>query len=145
MARRPRELVEGGVYHVYARGNNRRTIFHDAKDRELYLSILHHVATSHRWECMAYCLMGNHVHLMIRTTDADLDRGMHLLHGHYARQYNLRHGCSGHLFQGRYGASRLTTDARVAQVLEYIEQNPVAAHLSRRPEDWPWLRLRLRR
>lgn len=140
MPRKPRELVEGGLYHVYARGNDRQVIFRDAKDRELYLSILHHVITSHEWDCIACCLMGNHLHLMIRTTHADLDAGMHLLHSLYARKYNIRHGHSGHLFQGRYGASRLTSDARVVAVTDYIEQNPVAAGLVERPEDWPWLR-----
>ena len=108
----------------------------------LYLSILHHVVTSHGWDCIAYCLMGNHVHLMVETPHGNLNQGMHLLHGIYVRKHDIRHGRSGHLFQGRYGASRLTSDARVAEVLEYIEQNPVAAGLCKRPEDWPWLRAR---
>jgi REP-associated tyrosine transposase len=131
--------VGGGVYHVYARGNDRRKIFRDDRDRRLYIRILEYVVEAKRWTCVAYCLMGNHVHLLLETPHANLDAGMQLLHGLYAQRHNARHERSGHLFQGRYGASLLLSSAQVATSLEYIRQNPVEANLCNRPEDWPWL------
>jgi putative transposase len=137
--RKPRDLVEGGVYHVYARGNARHRIFRDDRDRRLYLSILDHVVGVKRWRCIAYCLMGNHVHLLLETPEPNLDTGMQLLHGLYGQRHNVRHERSGHLFQGRYGASRLASTAQLERALAYIQQNPVEAGLCERPDDWPWL------
>lgn len=130
------------MYHVYARGNGRRAIFRDDRDRRLYLAILDHVVGVKRWEWIAYCLMGNHVHLLLETPAGNLDTGMQLLHGTYGQKHNARHGRSGHVFQGRYGASRLTSEPQLARTLAYIEHNPVAARLCKRSGDWPWLRIR---
>jgi REP-associated tyrosine transposase len=91
-----------------------------------------------RWNCPAYCLMGNHVHLLVETPEANLAAGMQLLHGVYAQRHNRRHRRSGHLFQGRFGATRLRSDEQVSQVVLYIAQNPVEAGLCARPEQWPW-------
>lgn len=140
MPRKPRDLVDGGVYHVYARGNGRQAIFRDDRDRRLYLSLLDHVVDVKRWTCIAYCLMGNHVHLVLETPEANLPSGMQLLHGLFAQKHNLRHGRAGHLFQGRYGASRLTSDAQLERCLRYVEQNPVEAGFVERAANWPWLR-----
>ncbi len=138
MARKPRENLAGGVYHVYARGNARSLIYADAIDRRIYLRGLAAVATRKGWHCLAYCLMNNHVHLLLQTPEANLSSGMQRHHGRYAQVFNARHGRSGHLFQGRYGAVRITSDEQVRATAAYIARNPAEAGLCDRPEDWPW-------
>jgi REP element-mobilizing transposase RayT len=87
---------------------------------------------------LAYCLMTNHVHLVVRTPEPTLGCGMQYLHSFYALAYNQKYGRIGHLFQTRYGSSRLWTPGRLRLALEYVAENPVAAALCRKPEDWPW-------
>jgi REP element-mobilizing transposase RayT len=138
MGREPREEVEGGIHHVYARGNRRQEIFVDDPDRMTYLMHLRRVVTRCRWGCLAYCLMDNHVHLLIETPEANLGPGMQRLHGPYAQAFNARHRKVGHLFQGRYGAERVEDDAQLVTTLRYIALNPVEAGLCADPRDWPW-------
>ena len=138
MARRLRELVEGALYHVYARGNDQRAIFLRDEDRYRYLGMLAEVVARKRCLCLQYCLMDNHVHLLIETPEANLDSGVQLLHGRYGRWFNDEHKRSGHLFQGRYGASRIESDPHLWATIGYIAANPVAARLTARCEEWRW-------
>jgi REP-associated tyrosine transposase len=138
MARLPREDVPGAIHHVTARGNRKQLIYLNDEDRELYLLLLAQTVKRYRWSCLAYCLMGNHVHLLIETPDGGLGRGMQMLHGLYAETFNKRHEHSGHLFQGRYGAKRIETDAQMWVTARYIVMNPVAAGLCARPGEWVW-------
>jgi putative transposase len=136
--RKPRENLQGGVYHVYARGNARHLVYRDDVDRWTYLELLENVVFTNRWRCLAYCLMGNHMHLLLDTPDANLSFGMQRLHGCYAQTFNARHGRSGHVFQGRYGAVRMTSDGQLCATAAYIARNPVEARLCEKPEDWRW-------
>lgn len=138
MARKPRQECEGGIFHVFARGNAKGAIFHDDADRIAYLRLLGRVAKHRRWVLHAHCLMHNHVHLLIETPQPNLGRGMQDLHGCYGRDFNDRHGRSGHVFQGRYGAVLIEDDDHFELVKAYIALNPVTAGLCERPEDWPW-------
>lgn len=136
--RKPREDVEGAVHHVYARGNRREDIYVDDVDRRTYLSLLAGVVRSCGWRCLMYCLMDNHVHLLIETPRANLAAGMQRLHSVYAQRFNARHDRCGHLFQGRYGSVRITGDEQMWAVAAYIAGNPVEAGLCQRPEEWRW-------
>src|SRR4051794_39903597 len=138
MARKPRLEVEPGVFHVYARGNEKQDIFRSDDDRAGYVRRLVSVVGWGRWRCLSYCLMGNHVHLLIETTTPNLGQGMQRLHGGYAQGFNHRYGRSGHLFQGRYGAVRVTSDAQLATTVAYIATNPVSAGVVDLAEAWPW-------
>ena len=138
MPRRPRENVEGGIYHVYARGNSGEIIYCDDVDRHIYLRMLGKAIDAKRWRCLAYCLMDNHVHLLLETPEANLSSGMQRLHARYAQTFNARHGRSGHVFQGRYGAVLIRSDAQLLAAAAYIARNPIDAGLCKRPEDWPW-------
>ena len=138
MPRKPRENVENGIYHVYARGNGKQVIFRDDRDRLAYLSLLSEVVDHHELRCLAYCLMDNHIHLVLETPLANLSFGMQALHSEYAQNFNERHDRVGHLFQGRYGAVRIKTDAQLWTVLAYIAANPVEAGLVEKPEAWRW-------
>jgi hypothetical protein len=82
--------------------------------------------------------MHNHVHLLIGTETTNLGAGLRRLHGLHARAFNDRHGRSGHLFQGRYGAVLQASDEQLWHSIAYIARNPVEAGLCGSPEDWPW-------
>src|SRR3954454_20748947 len=101
MPRKPRVELAGGVHHVYARGNAREDIYRDDVDRRMYLHTLGREVARWKWRCLAYCLMSNHVHLLLETPEPNLGRGMQRAHGTYARLFNRRHARVGHVFQGR--------------------------------------------
>ena len=138
MARKPRQEVAGGLFHVFARGNDRRDIFLDSTDRRCYLTMLAREVRRQHWLLLGYCLMPNHVHLLVETPDPNLGAGMQRLHAPYAQAFNKRHGRVGHVFQGRYGAVQVKTDAYFATVVRYVAVNPVAAAFVEIPCDWPW-------
>jgi putative transposase len=136
--RKPREEVEGGVFHVFARGNDKQAIYRDDVDRETYLRALRQTVKRSRWRLLAYCLMDNHVHLLIETPERNLGDGMRRLHGLYGQIFNARHGRCGHVFQGRYGCERIKSDEQLWTVAVYIARNPVEAGLCEASADWPW-------
>jgi REP element-mobilizing transposase RayT len=90
----------GALYNVTSRGDRQEVIFDDDQDRTAFLNILGEVVSRYRWHCHAYCLMGNHYHLMIETPGANLIKGMRQLNGVFTQWSNRRHKRSGHLFQG---------------------------------------------
>lgn len=136
--RRPREEMAGGVFHVYARGVDKCNIYRADEDRHFYLRLFGAVVERQRWMCLAYCLMPNHVHLLVCTPEPNLGVGMRLIHGPYAQGFNTRYGRVGHLFQGRYGAVRVTDDAQLGTTVGYIAANPVMAGLTLDPSGWRW-------
>ena len=138
MSRPPRLEFEGAVYHVIARGNERRAIYRDDHDRQKYLDRLGVYAWRFRFAVYAYCLMPNHVHLAIRTGAVPLSRIMLALHGAYSQDFNRRHGRVGHLFQGRYKAFLVEADEYLACLVRYIHMNPVKARLVASPDEFDW-------
>ena len=130
--------MAGGMHHVYARGNNRQPIFRDDHDRDAYLKTLASVTIRKRWRLLAYCLMRNHLHLLIETREPNLGSGMQRLHSLYARTFNDRHQRTGHLFEGRYGARRITSDPQLWATVAYIARNPVEAGVCDDPERYRW-------
>jgi putative transposase len=138
MARKLREEVVDGIHHVWARGNDRAPIYRDDRDGLMYLAILAATVREVNWRLLSYCLMGNHLHLMVETPDANLGVGMQRLHGRYARKFNDRHERSGHVFQGRYGNELVLSDEQFWTVARYIARNPVEAGLCRKASEWKW-------
>jgi len=138
MARRPRVELAGGVHHVFARGNNKEAIFLSARDREVYLATLGEVVLKRRWSCLAYCLMDNHVHLLVETPEPNLGSGMGRLHTLHAQGFNKTYRRCGHVFQGRFGSVLMRSDEQLIHVVRYIALNPVEAGLCVRPEEWQW-------
>ncbi len=138
MPRKPREEAPGAVHHVFARGNDKQLIYRGDADRRAYLSLLQLTIVWARWRCLAYCLMDNHVHLLVETPDPNLGVGMQRLHGKYAREFNDRHGRSGHVFQGRFGSKRVTDDEQMWTAARYVARNPVEAGLCRDTAEWEW-------
>jgi putative transposase len=138
VARKPRDEIGGGLFHVYARGNDKGIIYRDDADRDTYLRVLGGTVRHFRWRLLAYCLMPNHVHLLVQTPGANLGDGMRRLHGSYVQRFHSRHGTCGHLFQGRFGAVPVESDEQLWTVVAYIAMNPVKAGLCRHADDWPW-------
>lgn len=138
MTRPVRIEFEGALYHITSRGNRREDIYEDNEDRIRFLEVLEQVSERDNWVCHAYCLMTNHYHLLIETPDGNLSRGMRQLNGVYTQAYNRRHGCVGHLFQGRYKAILVDADSYLLELSRYIVLNPVRAKMVNQPEEWLW-------
>jgi REP element-mobilizing transposase RayT len=138
MARPLRIEYAGAVYHVTSRGNEKKPVFKDDRDRENFLNALQHVNKRYNWICHAYCLMTNHYHILIETPEGNLSIGMRQLNGVYTQLFNKWHGRTGHLFQGRYKAILIQKDSHLLEVCRYVVLNPVRAKMIEKPEDWPW-------
>lgn len=138
MARPLRPLVAGGTYHVTSRGNRGQAVFRDDEDRLRFLEELRVVVTKRRWACLAWCLLGNHYHLLVRTPEADLAPGMQAVNGRYAQAFNARHGMTGHVFQARYASRLVVREAHLLSTIRYVVRNPLGAGLGKELDDWPW-------
>jgi len=138
MARPLRIEYPGGVYHVTSRGNARQAIFADDPDRGAFLELLGRVIERFNWLCHAYCLMGNHYHLLIETPEGNLSSGMRELNGRYTQTYNRRHGRVGHLLQGRYKAIVVDRDSYLLELCRYIVLNPVRTGVVKGPQAYRW-------
>jgi putative transposase len=138
MARPPRLELPGGVYHVVVRGNERAAVFRDDRDREHYLGRLSYYREKFGFRLLAFCLMGNHVHLAIRRGPFPLSRIMAGLQSSYTQWFNRRHRRAGHLFQGRYKAFLVQEDLYLLGLVRYIHENPVKARLVERAGDYAW-------
>jgi REP element-mobilizing transposase RayT len=138
MARPLRIEFRGAVYHATSRGNARQDIFIDDEDRGRFFDILSTVVERFNWLCHAYCLMGNHYHLLIETLDGNLSKGMRELNGVYTQGFNQRYRRVGHLFQGRYKAIIVEKDSHLLSLCRYVVLNPVRIGLVEKPERWRW-------
>jgi putative transposase len=138
VARLPRIEIAGAIYHVTARGNERKAVYRDATDRVRFLEIVDRTRGRYSLEILAYCLMGNHYHVLLRTLRPNLARAIRQLNGVYAQWFNGRHRRVGHLFQGRYKAVLVEDDAHLVSALAYIVRNPVRAQLCSSPAEWRW-------
>ena len=138
MARPLRIEFAGALYHITARGDRQEPIYEDDHDRRSFLQTLGDVVERFSWICHAYCLMGNHYHLVIETPQGNLSKGMRQLDGVYTQTSNRRHGRVGHLFQGRYKAILVDRDAYWLEVSRYVVLNPVRAKMVHDPSSWPW-------
>ena len=123
---------------MYARGSRQQPIYRTRADRLTYLGFLDQTVERYRWHCLAYCLMGNHVHLLVETPDPNLGKGMKSLHGRYAQRINQRHGTKGALFESRYGCVLMENDAQLWMTIRYLALNPVKAGLSVDAEAYEW-------
>lgn len=135
MPRKARAEVEGGLYHVITRGNNRQRIFNSPPDYEKFLSLLAVQKINLPFFLYAYCLMSNHVHLLIERQASPVGQIMHRLLTGYAQYYNRRHRKVGHLLQGRYKAILCQSDRYLSELVRYIHLNPVRARIVRKPEE----------
>jgi putative transposase len=133
-----RDEIPGGIYHVTTRGDNKERIYHDAADRTAFLWMLDRVAVKYRWVGLAYCLMGNHYHLLFRIPFGGLSSGMDVLNGGYARFTNMRYGRTGHVFGRRFHSTPVEDDGHLLETCRYVVLNPVRASLCATAAEWRW-------
>ena len=138
MARLSRIVIPGVPHHITQRGNRRQPIFFSDEDRLLYLELVRQGCAAARVECLAWCLMDNHVHLILVPATADgLRAALAEAHRRYSSRINAREGWTGYLFQGRF-ASYPMDDAHLIAAVRYVELNPVAAGIVAHAQDWRW-------
>ena len=131
-------MVPDAPHHVTQRGNRRMQTFFSDDDYQAYLDLLADWCDARGVRIWAYCLMPNHVHLILVPPSEDaLCRAVGEAHRRYTRRINFRQGWRGHLWQGRF-ASFVMDDAYLIAATRYVERNPVRAKLVERAEDWPW-------
>ena len=138
MARPLRLHIPGMLYHVISRGDNKRSIFIDQHDYTRFLRLLSKTLERFKVRCFAYCLLPNHIHLLLQPDEVPLARLMQQLNSAYCQSFNRRHDRVGHVLQGRYKAPLVDSDAYFLCLLRYIVRNPVAAGYVDDPEDWEW-------
>ena len=139
MPRTLRASAADYCYHVLNRGNRRTRVFHEDGDYEAFVATLAEASVRIPMRLLAYCLMPNHFHLVVRPLgDGDLSRWMHWLTTAHVRRYLRHHRSSGHVWQGRFRAFPAQEDGHLLTVLRYVERNPLRANLVDRAEDWPW-------
>jgi len=137
MPRSARSSWPDGIYHIYARGNRRQTIFVDDTCYERFEALLIDSIRLFNWRCESYCFVGNHYHLQLRATQPDLSRGMHRLNFRYAIWFNRRYEVDGHLLQGRF-AARMVEGEHLLRLPRYIALNPWRHGFCNHPLDWRW-------
>lgn len=121
------------------RGAHRAKTFIDAEDYQTYMRLLVTTVRSHAWELLAFCLMPNHVHLLLNTPLMNLGKGIQWLHSNYVTYFNRRHDHPGTLFQSKYRTPKpIASEEKFMQLVGYIAVNPVAAKLCEDAADWPW-------
>jgi putative transposase len=138
MARLARIVVPDVAHHVTQRGNRRQPVFFGDSDYQAYRDLVGAACAENGVRCLAWCLMPNHVHLILVPSHADgLRAALAEAHRRYSRRINLAHGWTGYLWQGRF-ASYPMDDAHLLTAIRYVELNPVKATLVARAEDWQW-------
>jgi len=138
MSRKAREKSESGIYHIILRGANRQEIFHEDADSLRFLETLEKYAQQSETKVHGWCLMGNHVHLLLGEGSEELSITMKRIGVSFVWHYNRKYKTTGHLFQDRFKSEKVESDEYLLTVIRYIHQNPVKAKMVRRAEDWKW-------
>lgn len=142
MSRMARVVVPDYPHHVVQRGNRRQDVFFDDGDYRRYVALLAEHCMAARVAVWAWCLMPNHVHLVLVPSSEDgLREALGRAHRRYTLEVNQREGWTGYLWQGRF-SSTVMDEPHTLTAIRYVAQNPVRAGLCRRPEDWSWSRAR---
>ena len=126
MPRTARKLSNSGYYHIVSRGNGKQILFEEEADYLFFLKTLSECLKEESFEVIAYCLMENHFHLLLKI-GSDMDRIMQKISTTYALYYNSKYERSGHLFQDRYRSIPIENDLALLSVVRYIHNNPVKA------------------
>jgi len=138
MPRKARQKSKSGVYHIIMRGINRQILFHEAEDNHLFLQTLKFYKEPCGYNLYAYCLMSNHIHLMLKVDLEPLEQIMRRICGKFVYWYNNKYDRTGYLFQDRFKSEPVENDAYFLTVLRYIHQNPLKAGLVEDLKQYPW-------
>ena len=136
---RYKHSVKGGYYHIYNRGNGKQDIFLDDQDYAVYINRLGHYRIKHGIALVCYCLMPNHIHLLVRQdTNNPIFKFISSIHTSYSMYFNKKYNHIGHLFQDRFKQSVVDSDEYLLHLSRYIHLNPVKDGLVKIPNDYRW-------
>jgi len=139
MARVSRTFIDYGCYHVTARGNRKQEVFNDDFDRNKYLEILKKSKKKYEIMLYAYCLMPNHIHLLIEVEDArNMSKFMHWISRGYTAYFNVKYEKVGHLWQGRFRSRPILKGQYLINCATYIEVNPIRANMISEISQYKW-------
>lgn len=138
MPRAARKKSASDIYHVVIRGNNRQKIFYDDEDYDKFLSILSGKREDQSFALYAWCLMPNHVHLLIKEKQETLESIFRGVLTDFVRWYNKKYGRVGHLFQGRFRSQPVEDETYFLRTVRYLHRNPLEAKLCEKMEDYPY-------
>ena len=138
MPRKPRQPSSTGIYHVILRGIDQQILFRNDMDYQAFLRFLIEVKKSSPFILYSYCLMNNHVHLLVRETETPLSSFMRRISVKYALHFNTKYSRTGHVFQDRYKSENVEDERYFLTVYRYILRNPVKAGLCQEPADYRW-------
>ncbi|NLW62889.1 MAG: transposase [Syntrophomonadaceae bacterium] len=138
MPRHRRMLSETGMYHVIMRGNERKNLFLDGKDKQKFLDILYVKKQESDFQVYAFCLMDNHIHLLLKESSEGLATMMKRINVSFAYYFNQKHQRIGHLFQDRFKSEPIENERYLLAVIRYIHNNPVKAGIVKKPEQYKW-------
>ena len=139
MSRMQRLIMNNASYHIMVRGNQKQITFIEEEDFAKYLDLLRHYKREYGFKLYGYCLMPNHVHLILEVEDGiDLSKIMQGLNQAYTLWFNKKYEKVGHLWQGRYKSMVIQKNKYMLDCLEYVELNPIRANISKSPFDYPW-------
>lgn len=138
MPRQARKKSSSGIYHIMLRGINKQNIFEDNNDRKRFIDTIGYYKTISGYSLYGYCLMDNHVHLLLREANESMSMGIKRISSSFVHWYNQKYNRCGHLFQERYKSEVVENDSYFLTVLRYIHQNPVKAGIVKRMEQYPW-------
>ncbi|MDD4569457.1 MAG: transposase [Tepidanaerobacteraceae bacterium] len=138
MPRVARAKSKTGIYHMILRGINRQIIFEDKEDSIKFLQTFKEYKEKSEYEIYAYCLMGNHAHILIKEGKEELGTAMRRIGASYVYWYNWKYERTGHLFQDRYKSEAVEDDKYLLTVLRYIHQNPLKAGLVKDIKEYKW-------
>lgn len=138
MPRHARKLSNSGIYHIMLRGINRQAIFKDDEDYQRFINTLKKYKAVSGYTIYAYCLMDNHIHILLKVGQEELEKILKRIAGSYVYWYNYKYNRIGHLFQNRFKSEPVDSDEYFLTVLRYIHQNPVKARICERLEDYKY-------
>ena len=138
MARKAREKSNSGIYHLMLRGINRQNLLEEDEDRQRFIETIGYYKSICKYKLYGYCLMNNHIHLLLREMDESLSRIIKRISSSYVYWYNQKYDRCGHLFQERYKSEVIETEEYFLTVLRYIHQNPVKVGTEKKPGNYVW-------
>ena len=138
MPRQAREISESGYYHVIMRGNNKEYIFEDRLSKQIFMNQLLKICDEKLMDLLAWCIMDNHVHLVVKTSPEDLGIAFKRINIKYAIWYNKTYDKIGHVFQDRFISEAIESDEYLMMVIRYIHNNPLKANIVDSCEKYEW-------
>lgn len=138
MPRQKREFGESKIYHIMLRGNEKKYIFHDEEDKERFIDILLKKKLVESFRIYAFCLMDNHVHLLINDHNDELATIMKRITVSYVQYFNRKYNRVGHLFHDRFKSEIIDSDRYLFAVIRYIHNNPVKAGMVEKIDSYKW-------